>query len=87
MKKTLFYLFLCFSLLSFSQQKLWKGYFSYNEITDICIADQKVYSSTKNAVFNKDVSTNILTTFTSINDVKPDEITAIFQTSNNFLGR
>ena len=84
MKKTLFYLFLCFSLLSFSQQKLWKGYFSYNEITDICIADQKVYSSTKNSVFNKDVYTNILTTFTSINDVKPDEITAIFQTSNNY---
>ena len=84
MQKILFYLFLCFSLLSFSQQKLWKGYFSYNEITDVCISNQKVYSSTKNAVFNKDVSTNILTTFTSINDVKPDEITAIFQTSNNY---
>lgn len=84
MKKVVSYLFLCFSLLSFSQQKLWKGYFSYNEITDVCISDQKVYSSTKNSVFNKDVSSNILTTFTSINDVKPDEITAIFQTSNNY---
>jgi hypothetical protein len=84
MQKILFYLFLCFSLLSFSQQKLWKGYFSYNEITDVCISNQKVYSSTKNAVFNKDVSTNILTTLSSINDVKPDEITAIFQTSNNY---
>ena len=84
MKKVVSCLFLCFSLLSFSQQKLWKGYFSYNEITDVCISDQKVYSSTKNSVFNKDVSSNILTTFTSINDVKPDEITAIFQTSNNY---
>lgn len=84
MKKVVFYLFLCFSLLSFSQQKLWKGYFSYNEITDICISDQKVYSSTKNSVFNKDVSSNILTTYTSINDVKPDEITAILHTSNNY---
>ncbi|WP_353170411.1 two-component regulator propeller domain-containing protein [Flavobacterium sp.] len=83
MKKILSYLFFCFSILSFSQQKLWKGYFSYNEITDVCISDQKVYSSTKNSVFNKDVSSNILTTFTSVNDVKPDEITAIFQTSNN----
>ena len=84
MKKVVFYLFLCFSLLSFSQQKLWKGYFSYNEITDVCISDQKVFSSTKNSVFNKDVSSNILTTFTSINDVKPDEITAILHTSNNY---
>lgn len=84
MKKILFYFFFCFSILSFSQQKLWKGYFSYNEITDICISDQKVYSSTKNSVFNKDVSSNILTTFTSVNDVKPDEITAIFHTSNNY---
>jgi hypothetical protein len=84
MKKVVSYLFLCFSLLSFSQQKLWKGYFSYNEITDVCISDQKVYSSTKNSVFNKDVSSNILTTFTSINDVKPDEITAILHTSNNY---
>jgi len=83
MKKILFYLCFCFSILSFSQQKLWKGYFSFNEITDICISDQKVYSSTKNSVFNKDVSSNILTTFTSINDVKPDEITAILHTSNN----
>lgn len=84
MKKTLFYLCFGFSILSFSQQKLWKGYFSYNEITDVCISDQKVYSSTKNSVFNKDISSNILTTFTSINDVKPDEITAIFHTSNNY---
>ena len=84
MQKILFYLFLCFSLHSFSQQKLWKGYFSYNEITDVCISNQKVYSSTKNAIFNKDVSTNILTTLSSINDVKPDEITAISHTSNNY---
>ena len=83
MKKLLPYLFLCFTLFSFSQQKLWKGYFSYNEITDVCVSDSKIYSSTKNSVFNKDVTSNILTTFTSVNDVKPDEITAILQTSNN----
>lgn len=83
MNKLFPYLFLGASLFSFSQQQLWKGYFSFNEITDICLSDNKVYSSTKNALFNKDVSTNIMTTFTSVNDVKPDEITAIFQTSNN----
>jgi len=83
MKKILPYLFLSVTLFSYSQQKLWKGYFSYNEITDVCISPSKVYASTKNAGFHKDVASNILTTFTSINDVKPDEITAIFQTSNN----
>jgi hypothetical protein len=83
MRKILSFLFLSFTLFSFSQQKLWKGYFSFNEITDVCISDSKVYSSTKNSVFNKDVTSNILTTFTSVNDVKPDEITAILQTSNN----
>ena len=81
MKKTLPFLFLSFSLFSFSQQKLWKGYFSYNEITDVCISTNKVCASTKNSIFDKDVSTNILTTFTSVNDVKSDEITAVFQTS------
>jgi ligand-binding sensor domain-containing protein len=83
MRKIFPFLFLSFTLFSFSQQKLWKGYFSYNEITDVCISPSKVYSSTKNSVFNKDVTSNILTTFTSVNDVKPDEITAVFQTSNN----
>ena len=84
MKKILSFLFLSVTLFSFSQQKLWKGYFSYNEITDVCISNDKVFSSTKNSVFNKDVNTNILTTFTSVNDVKPDEISAVFQTSTNY---
>jgi len=83
MKKLLPYLFLSFTLFSYSQQKLWKGYFSYNEITDVCVSDSKVYATTKNAGFHKDVASNILTTFTSINDVKPDEITAVLHTSNN----
>lgn len=83
MRKIFPFLFLSFTLFSFSQQKLWKGYFSFNEITDVCISESKVHASTKNAVFNKDISTNILTTFTSVNDVKPDEVTAIIQTSNN----
>lgn len=83
MRKILPYLFLCFTLFSFSQQKLWKGYFSFNEITDVCNSDTKVYSSTKNSVFNKDITSNVLATFTSVNDVKPDEITTVFQTSNN----
>ncbi len=76
-------MFFSFTLFSFSQQKLWKGYFSFNEITDVCISENKVHASTKNALFNKDILTNSLTTFTSVNDVKPDEVTAIIQTSNN----
>lgn len=83
MRKIFPFLFFSFTLFSFSQQKLWKGYFSFNEITDVCISENKVHSSTKNALFNKDILTNILTTFTSVNDVKPDEVTAIIQTSNN----
>lgn len=83
MKKIVPFLFFSFTLFSFSQQKLWKGYFSFNEITDVCISENKVHASTKNALFNKDILTNSLTTFTSVNDVKPDEVTAIIQTSNN----
>jgi streptogramin lyase len=83
MRKILSFLFFSITLFSFSQQKLWKGYFSFNEITDVCVSESKVYSSTKNSVFNKDVASNVLSTFTSVNDVKPDEITAVFQTTNN----
>ncbi len=84
MKKLLLFLFLSFSLFSYAQQQLWKGYFSFNEITDVCDFENKVYASTKNSVFNKDLMTNVLTTLTSVNDVKSDEITAIFQTSNQY---
>ena len=84
MKKLLSFLLLSFSLFSFAQQQLWKGYFSFNEITDVCDFENKVYASTKNSVFNKDLITNALTTLTSVNDVKSDEITAIFQTSNQY---
>ena len=42
----------------------------------------------KNAVFTKDLNTNNLTTYTSINDLKPNEITTLFHTStkHTFIG-
>lgn len=71
-----------------AQQNLWKGYFSFNEITDVCVGNQGVFASTKNAVFTKDLNTNNLTTYTSINDLKPNEITTLFHTStkHTFIG-
>lgn len=71
-----------------AQQNLWKGYFSFNEITDVCASSQTVFASTKNAVFSKDLNTNNLKTHTSINDLKPNLITTIFHTStkHTFIG-
>ena len=71
-----------------AQQNLWKGYFSFNEITDVCAGNQTIFASTKNAVFSKDLNTNNLTTYTSINDLKPNEITTLFHTStkHTFIG-
>lgn len=68
-----------------AQQNPWKGYFSFNEITDVAIGNNKVIASTKNSLFSKDLSNGSLATFTSINDVKPNVITTIFQASTNHI--
>ena len=81
MKKT--FLFLFFSVLSFSQSnQLWKGYFSYNEIIDISYGDTKVIAATENALFSKNITSGDINIRNSIDGFKPQTITAVYYSQN-----
>lgn len=75
-------LFLYFiASIAFAQQKAWRGYFSFNEITDVVSNNNHVVASTKNSLFDYDTTLHSSVTQTSINGIKPDIITTIFKTS------
>lgn len=88
MKKITLFLIVVLPTIILAQQNAWKGYFSYNEITDLTTNENKVIASTKNSLFSKETTTGNLVTFTSINEVKPANITTIYQSSTHhtFIG-
>jgi hypothetical protein len=82
-KKYLIY-FLVLPLFAIGQNnQQWKGYFSYNHITDISEATNTIYASSENAYFSKKLSSNDLTTVNSIDGLKADDITAIYRSENS----
>jgi len=56
----------------------WSGYFSYNHVVGLAEANNKIIASTENAVFYKDLITNEIITFNSIDGLKSNEITTIY---------
>lgn len=73
-------LFSIFTILSCQAQnnKSWKGYFSYNQITDLSQDDTKIFVATENAIFSEDVfsgSTKIINTIDGLSGLT---ITAIY---------
>ena len=84
----LFVLFSAFVGYSQNNQK-WQGYFSFNQITDISETSQKIYASSENAFFSKDLNTNDLKTTTSIDGLKAETITAFYHSDSvnkSFVG-
>jgi len=76
--------FLIFLLLfvipvGFSQtKKLWKGYFSYNEIKDLSEGNHKITAASENALFSKDLIGGAIKTTTTIDGLSGEDITAIY---------
>ena len=85
MRKISLLLTVCLPMLVLAQQNPWKGYFSYKEITDVTSGNNKVVAATKNSLFSKELVSGGLATFTSINDVKPEVVTAVFNSSTNHI--
>ena len=88
--KNLFTLFLYFIIIpiGFAQNNLlWQGYFSYNQVNDISESPNKVYAASENAFFSKNISTSDLKTYTTINGLSGETISAIYhsQTFNKTL--
>jgi len=75
--------FLFFSVFNvFSQtNSSWSSYFSYNYVVGLAESDDKIIVSTENAIFSRDLITNEITTFNSIDGLKSDEINTIYHSS------
>ncbi|HEA29663.1 MAG TPA: ABC transporter substrate-binding protein, partial [Leeuwenhoekiella sp.] len=56
----------------------WQGYFSYTSISDITYGNGKVYAAAQNSVFAYDATTDVLTTFSTIQGLSGETISAIY---------
>lgn len=82
MKSILSFFFLFFLQLGFAQNKqVWQGYFSYNDIHDLSISATTVYAASENALFSKDLKTDLLKTTTTIDGLSGQTIAALFHSS------
>ncbi len=80
MKNIFFYTTLLFvSVFGYSQDnKLWKGYFSYNAINDISQSTTQIYAAAENAYFKKNTNTNEATTVSTIEGLSGQNISQIY---------
>ncbi len=80
-----FFLTILFSFIvqiSFAQSNsLWKGYFSYNEIKDITETPTSIMAASENALFTKNVNTNIIKTINTIDGLSGQTIATIYYSS------
>ncbi|MBZ4043521.1 type IX secretion system anionic LPS delivery protein PorZ [Flavobacterium hibisci] len=77
-KKFLYILFLIIVQNCFSQGALsWQGYFSYNNIKDISVSPTAIIAASENALFSKNLTTNAITTTTTIEGLSGQTISSI----------
>lgn len=91
MKKNLFVFFLCIvTSFSFCQNnRLWKGYFSYNQVSDLAEASTRIYASAENTLFYKTLSNSEIKTQNSIDGLSGLTIAAIYHSdavNRTFIG-
>lgn len=68
--------------ISAQRNKLWKGYFSYNEIVDLTIGDNTIYAGTEISIFYKNLMLGDINQINSVTGFKPDEITCIYHSKS-----
>jgi hypothetical protein len=72
-------LLLVVSQFGFSQaNRSWKGYFSYNEIKDLAQSPTVLYAAAENALFSKNLNTNVIKTTTTVDGLSGQTITALY---------
>jgi len=65
--------------MGFSQNnKLWKGYFSYNEIKDLSQSTEKVFAASENAFFSQDILSGTIKTTNTIDGLSGQTITSFY---------
>jgi hypothetical protein len=81
-RKFLYFVFLAFIQVGFAQSNaLWQSYFSYNEIKAISDSPTAVIVASENALFSKNISTNILKTTTTIDGLSGQTISSLYYSS------
>mgnify|MGYP003584994367 CR=1 FL=1 len=82
-----FVLWTTFALAQNSQ--LWKGYFSYNQIRDMAESTTRVYAAAENAIFSKNLNTNEIKTYNTIDGLSGLTISAMYHSdaiNRTFIG-
>lgn len=65
--------------MSFAQSNLsWQGYFSYNEIKDVSESGTAVFAASENALFSKNLVTNVIKTTNTIDGLSGQTISALY---------
>lgn len=80
-----FFIIAVFSFsIGFSQNnQLWKGYFSFNQVTDISESPTAIVASSENAIFSKNIVSNDIKTTTTVDGLKAVSISAIYYSPNS----
>ena len=89
MCKRVVFLFLIIIQTVNSQNQLWKGYFSYNEVKDLAVSDIKIFAACENSLFYKNRITSDITTVNTINGLSGQTISAIYHSEiykKTFIG-
>ncbi|MBS1535451.1 MAG: T9SS type A sorting domain-containing protein [Bacteroidetes bacterium] len=75
--------FFSFSLGALAQyNKSWKGYFSFNQITDLAQSSNKLIASSENAILIQDVLTGNIKTLNTVDGLSGLTITAVYYSSS-----
>ncbi len=81
-KSVLYFLLLFFIQMSFAQSNLlWQGYFSYNEIKDVSASTSVVFAASENALFSKNLATNVIKTTNTIDGLSGQTISALYNSA------
>lgn len=81
-KNVLYFLLIFFIQNSFAQSNLsWQGYFSYNEIKDVSVSATAVFAASENALFSKNVATNVIKTTNTIDGLSGQTISSIYHST------
>jgi hypothetical protein len=60
---------------------LWQGHFSYNQITGISESNNKLFASSENAIFSKDINTNTEKKITTVDGLLGETISTMYHSS------
>lgn len=83
MKRIIVFYFLIGSVFTVFAQttNLWGGYFSYSNISDLTESNTKIFAASENSYFNKDIATNNLNTYNTVDGLSGSTITTFYYCS------